>query len=208
LHDLVVAAARRVPQPARLVDDVGTDEVSVCPLSGHRATAACPHHRLERVVPGSVGDAPCEVHVRARIDRDDGLLAGPDCHDRVVERVFEDHAAPFRAWAEAAGRPLLPRAASPRCPRGVTVARSGDLRVSFPADGAVFVRDGALGSLREQIAIRVAAPPGARDLRVIVDGVAHAPQGARLLWALAPGEHSVVAESGGVRSEPVAFRVE
>jgi penicillin-binding protein 1C len=208
LHDLVVAAVRRRPSMATLVDDVGTEVVSVCPLSGHRATAACPHHRAERVVPGSIGDAPCEVHVRARVDLDDGLLAGPDCHDRVTERVFEDHHARFRAWAEAAGRPLLPRAASPRCPRGVTVGHGGDLRVSFPTDGAVFVRDGALGDRREQIAIRIAAPSGARDLRVVVDGVAHSPEGSRLLWALAPGDHSVVAEAGGVRSDPVAFRVE
>ena len=208
LHDLVVAAIRRIPAPAPLVSDAGTEVVDVCPLSGHRATAACPHHRQERVLVGSIDGASCEVHVRARIDRDDGSLAGPDCLDRVDERVLEDHDPRFRAWADAAGRPVVPRSVSRRCPRGVASSRSGELRVSFPTDGAVFVRDGALGDRREAIAIRVAASSGTRGVRIIVDGVSHALHGSRLLWPLEPGSHSVVAEAGGARSEPVAFRVE
>lgn len=215
-HDAISAAARgRTPRgfdrPAGLIA-----EAEVCSLSGMRPTDACEHRRREVfAIAGGQSTAPeaaCTVHVRARVDRRNGLLAGKSCPAAdVEERVLERHDARVAAWARAAGRPLIPEAYSPRCPAApgeALPAARGGLRVAFPTDGARFSLDPA-SSARQAIRLRADVPPGVPEVRFLIDGhprVVRAPFA--ITWPLAPGPHRLRVEAGGQGADEVTFDVE
>ncbi len=215
-HGAMIAAERL--RPSRPFDRPAgaIDEADVCALSGLAPTAACPHTRREVFVRGAAGStaptARCDLHERVAIDRRTGLRAGPGCPaDAVEDRGFEVFGGPYGAWAASAGRPVAPSQSSPLCP--VLVAervRAGSLRVAYPPDGARFTLDPALGS-KQAIPLRAEAPVGATEVRLVVDGRAHAvaPPSLSISFPLRPGPHHVHAEARGLApSEEHAFEVE
>ncbi len=209
-HDAMLASARLFPEfPERDFERPdGLVDVDICPLSGARPGPDCPHRRTE-ILPRGTSLPPCDQHERVRIDRRNGLRAGPACADSVVDpRVFERYPPELASWAETAGRPVAPRAASPFCPDLDRAPNPSRLRIAFPPDGARFLRDGALAA-DEAIRVRIDAPSDARAVRLLVDGRALtlAPPFERSL-PLVPGEHVLVVEADGVSSEPVRFSVD
>ncbi len=208
-HDVMLAAMRSIEHPAPLADLRGLVAAEVCPLSGELAGPDCPHRRRELFRPGHVPTHVCTLHVRARVDDDNGLLAGPACRVRVEERVFERYPAAYASWAASAGRPLLPTASSPRCPLSEP-AGEARLGVAFPFDGATFLYDPDVPRAQQQIVLDARAPREVGELSFLVDGrvVGRSADPFRLPWALAPGAHTFLVRSGGGRaSEPVHFRV-
>jgi penicillin-binding protein 1C len=213
-HDVMLAAARAARAGARESEGAftrpeGLVEVEVCALSGGRPTSACPHRRVE-IVPREAQLASCDVHVRARVDRRNGLLAGPACPDASVEeRVFEHFDPSLVSWARGAGRPLAPVDSSPFCPSTEPASSSAArLRIAYPPDGARFVRDPAIAA-QEGIRVRIDAPDRATSVRLVVDGraVDLRPPFERTL-PLVPGTHVLRAEASGAASDEVTFSVE
>jgi len=208
-HDVMLAAMRGIEHPAPLADLTGLVFAEVCPLSGELAGPDCPHRRRELFRPGHVPTHTCALHVRARIDEDNGLLAGPACLSRSAERVFERYPPAYAAWARSAGRPLLPSEASARCPLSMrTDARSSG--IAFPFEGARFVLDPDVPSEQQQIVLFARAPRSEGTLRFVVDGKRVGSSGApfRLPWTLVRGKHTVLVQSGSGRvSAPVRFDV-
>ncbi len=213
-HDALVAAvrgrgAREFARPE------GVEEAEVCSLSGARPTEACPHRRREvfAAIAGrrTVPEAPCAMHEKVRVDRRNGLRAGPSCAvDVIEERAVERFDAVFAGWAKEAGRSTGPEAWSPLCPgAGSAVALGGGrLRVAFPVEGARFSIDPGAAA-RQAIRIRVEVPAGVAEVRMTLDGrvsVLRAPF--ELSWALVAGEHRVRVEVEGVGSDEVGFGVE
>lgn len=207
-RDVMLAASRALPgdafqRPEGLVD------VEVCPLSGARPTMDCPHGRTE-VVPRGAQLVACDMHERVRIDRRNGLRAGPSCTDAFVEsRVFERYSPLYSTWAEGASRPLAPAGSSPFCPDEQQASSKDRIRIAYPPDGARFVLDSSL-SAREAIHVRVDVPRSARNVRVFVDGRPHSVTAPR--WSqsvpLVRGRHEVVADADGQRSDVVMYEVE
>ncbi|MDI1444281.1 penicillin-binding protein 1C [Polyangium sp. 6x1] len=205
-HDAMLAASRLYPardfeRPEGLVD------VDICPLSGARPGPDCPHRRSE-LLPRETSLATCDMHERVRIDRRNGLRAGPACPDASIEaRIFERYPPELTSWAENASRPVAPRGSSPFCPE-TDRALPSRIRIAFPPNGARFVRDGALAA-EEAIRVRINAPSEARTVRLLVDGRAFilTPPFERSL-PLVPGEHTLVVEADGITSEPVRYSVD
>ncbi|UQA57357.1 penicillin-binding protein 1C [Polyangium aurulentum] len=207
-HDAMLAAARAVPTKGDFERPEGLVEVEVCALSGGRPTSACPHRRVE-IVPRDASLASCDVHVRARVDRRNGLLAGPACPDASVEeRVFERFDPSLVSWARGAGRPLLPADSSPFCPSTEPASPAARLRIAYPPDGARFVHDPAIAA-QEGIRVRIDAPDRATSVRLVVDGRSFdlRPPFERTL-PLVPGTHVLRAEAQGATSDEVTFSVE
>jgi penicillin-binding protein 1C len=211
-HDVMLAASRLFSEEKRQEFErpEGLVDVDICPLSGGRPTSACPHRRTELVLRGA--DLPtCTMHERIRVDRRNGLRAGPACTDSIVEsRTFEVFPSELGSWAENASRPLAPRGSSPFCPTNDDAqGKHGDrVRIAFPTNGSRFVRDTGL-SAPEAIHIRIDAPAGARKIRLFINGHAEAltPPFERPL-PLVPGEHVLYVEADGVTSDRVTFTVE
>lgn len=208
-HDVMLAAMRgRTPAP--LTDYTGLVDVEVCTLSGARPGPGCTHRTHEWFRPSDVPTKECEMHLRARIDPSNGLLATRACTD-AVERTFEVYPPRYVAWATVAHRPLAPTTFSPRCPGAVRATDSTTqlARVSFPDEGARFAID-ATGPARQEIVL--AARPGAdgRSVRFVLDGRRLGVVGApfELPWRLVAGRHELAVETlQGEQSYPVTFEV-
>ncbi len=216
-HAAMEAAMRgREPRPLRLADgephDTTLVPVAVCPLSGGRPTGACPHAVHEWMpLAGRAALAPCAMHETVRVDRRNGLRAGPACPAAfVVERAFERHDEETRAWAAAAGRPVAPDRFSPLCPGTPGSEGATPLRIGWPGDGAEFVVDPERPRAQQQLSVRVDAPRGVDRVDLLVDGQRVARVGSPFVarWVLTPGEHVLVARGdGGGVSPAVSLRV-
>jgi penicillin-binding protein 1C len=203
-------AARPGPLFAR--DDaerLGLARTPICALSGEIAAAACPHRVNEWLPEGSTEHAPpCAVHERVRIDKRNGLRAGPACARSVTEdRVFERWTAPYVEWARRTSRPMAPEGSSPECPIDeheveATTTDPTAPRITYPFDGARFVIDPERPTSLQLLDIRV--EPDGSAVEVRVDG-ALLPR-ART-WPLAPGTHTITARRGTSESSPVRFAV-
>jgi penicillin-binding protein 1C len=206
-----LAIARREPEA---LDSL--ERVEVCALSGGAPGPGC-SHRLTEWMPAEAARAlaPCTLHERVRVDRRNGLLAGPSCDDAdVVERDYERYPPQFAEWARVAGRPTAPDESSPLCPLDGPAGASGELRITSPPDGARFAIDPDRPASLQRLDVRVAAPQAARRVRLRVDGDLLAEVGPRFVpgagavgyafaWQLTPGDHVLVAEAEGWPPTPV-----
>jgi penicillin-binding protein 1C len=214
-HDAMLAVARSREKRGFARPSRGIEDMEICGLSGARPTPACEHRRSEifAVKEGEgLPAAECTMHVRASIDRRNGLLAGRGCPAaQTEERVFERYDARLAAWARTAGRPIAPEAWSPLCPPSPdeqTPVVTGRVRITSPTDGARFSIDPS-ASAKQALRVRADIPPGVVEARFILDGhvhVVHAPFA--LTWPLVPGSHRVRVEAGAAGSDEVAFDVE
>ncbi|MBX3224078.1 MAG: penicillin-binding protein 1C [Labilithrix sp.] len=209
------AAMRRVTaEPAHEHAPVaGVTRARVCALSGGAPGHGCTHV-VDELVPRSALLAPCAMHETVKIDVRNGLLATPSCPARfVAERTFERFDGPFASWAHAIGREGAPSEASPLCGSargGERVAGGrGAPAIRYPRDGARFLVDPDRPRSAQAIPLKVDAP-AASDVAVFVDGrlAGRGAAGAPVYWALERGEHAIVAEAGGRRSEVVGIVVE
>ena len=177
-----VAGQPLLPAPADL------HAVTVCALSGERASPWCPN-QLTEWLPYGADAPPCSWHHQS----DEGLLT--------------IYPAEYRAWA-AAGRPEgLPygaRAAADAAPRAPRPApRTSDLAIANPPDGAVYSIDPTLRRDFQALPLR-AVTPRPTTVRWSVDGVAlgSASSDRPLSWPLAVGTHHIeVTDADGRRAE-------
>lgn len=197
------AAMQKRPHVSLAAAGVGLARAPICAVSGEIATDACPHRILEPLPEGDADHAPtCSVHVRLRIDRRNGLRAGPDCPRAVTEeRVFEQWRAPFEGWAARAERPTAPEESSPECPIADEPAADSP-RIAYPLDGARFVLDPERPTALQLLTVRI--EPEARPVELRVDGVS---MGKNREWVLRPGSHTITATIDGHTAPPVHFEV-
>jgi penicillin-binding protein 1C len=195
------------------------ERVDVCALSGELAGPDCPHKLAEWLPAGAASRGKtCTMHARVRIDRRNGLRAGPACaRDEVDEGVVEQLPPEYAAWAAAAGRPVAPAAWSPNCPAPDDAADRDEVagaapRIVYPLPGARFVIDPDRPRASQRLDVQIVAPVRGGAATLVVDGepVAPARGGADVgdaPWTLREGEHELVAEVDGARSPAVRVSV-
>ncbi len=214
---MIAAMQARQPRPLR-AEGAGFERVSICALSGKRATARCPHRVDEPFARGHAPEQECDMHVAVQIDRRNGLLAGPGCPPgEVTTRVFERYEPGTAAWAREVGRPVTPEAWSPLCPgQGTPWDMSRDAisarpTIRYPVDGASFLLDPAVPAAQQAIVVHATAPAGATSLSFLVDGAVVATRQSPFEYTLrlTPGRHElVVSAPDGSRSNAASFVVE
>jgi penicillin-binding protein 1C len=211
-NELIAAAMEGRPRES-FVRPAGIVGSHVCPRSGKLPGPHCDGARFEVFRAGTEPKGVCSIHDTVEIDRHNGLLAGPACaaRDRST-RVVERYDADVEPWAIEAARPLAPRAYSPRCPAPITndATTARRIEIRAPRDGDVFtlLPDVPRRAQRLRLEARVEGHP--RKLRWLANGrpvaVRGFPYDAR--FRLEPGEHEIVAEADGVRSDPVRVTVQ
>ncbi len=210
LMDVAMRGRPRAPLALGAGDHAGLARVEVCALSGEAAGTDCPH-RLEEWFSAEEAAAvkACTMHERVRVDRRNGLLAGPGCAADEVEEVTVERFSPeLAAWAAAAGRPVGPSEGSPNCPP-LEAATPGAPRITYPLPGARFAIDPDRPREAQRLSVTIVAPSRARSATLVVDGAAVAQVSApfEASWPLEEGEHVLVAEVDGARSEAVRVSV-
>jgi penicillin-binding protein 1C len=215
---LRAALVRSAPGPLPLTTQgvenepnaLGLQRVQICPLSGLARSEQCPTGTSEWLPPSELQET-CDWHRRVAVDKRNGLLAGPDCPNAVVEyRDYEYLPAEFTQWAQSARRPIGPADGSPHCPLPANLDPGTKLQITSPLDGARFVLDPDRKRQLQRLTVSVAAPPGRSKLLLQIDGKPPLPLDAfqTFDWALEPGEHEFVAVNAeGDRSAPVQIVV-
>ena len=189
-HAVMLAAVQRTSGDARDGEPIvpvpeGLQRVTVCALSGMRATDACPNQRNEWV---RAGDAalPCSWHHRS----DEGLLT-----------IYPPE---FRAWeAQARLEPASPLATAARAQAATRAHPEAQtaLKVVSPASGSTYSVDPTLRRDFQALPLRaIAAHP--TTLTWFVDGarVGATSSERALSWPLVVGSHEVEVRDDAGRS--------
>jgi penicillin-binding protein 1C len=192
--------------------DARFTKVEICALSGERATALCPHRVREWLpIRGAPGLPSCTHHVGLRVDRRNGLRAGPGCRAEETEtRVFEDLPPTYVAWATDAKRPLPPVESSPFCPADDRPARGDALVIRTPVDGIRYVIDPDRPRDLQVATIEVVAPEATTEVTLEIDGATFAKRRRPFVfaWPLSEGAHVATAKAAGAEpSAPVRLTV-
>ncbi len=169
--------------------------VDICPLSGRLASADCPHRKSEWFLPGSAPTGSCSFHARVRLDRRNGLRAGPMCPEsEVITRVMLDLPGVYAQWARSQHLDIAPLQDSPLCsgseeaerPQVVIREPRGTVRLLFDPDTPA-----AAATLR----LAAEVTPSTEPIVWLVDGVPVAtvsyPHEYR--WSVTPGRHVITA---------------
>ena len=187
-----------------LWDEGLLEEASVCPLSGKRATSACPETVSRRLIPSGEG-APheaCVLHRHARGAKtraDEPAWTCDPSGDQVIVTLPES----FTAWLgrqplgapgrDAHGLPWLSLSQVRGCSEGGAVAR---LRIDDPPHGSVLLAHGRIGGEPAQVELAASLegprPDGRQPVvEFVLDGrvVARSSQPYRAHVAATPGDH-------------------
>ncbi len=133
----ILQLAMRGRSPAPLVAPGALVPVTVCAESGGLPTPDCSARINLSVAPGYEPHGSCPFHGRVSIDPSDQTLAGPGC-PRAQREVRGRYPQELAAWAQQAGRPLIPQQSSKRCPP-VATEGLGYFRLERPRNGARYV---------------------------------------------------------------------
>jgi penicillin-binding protein 1C len=190
----------------------------LCPISGKRATQACPravgewlaHAESERL-----GD--CQVHQRLAIDRRNGLLADSSTPARdVLLKVFTELPPRYAAFAAAQGLEQKPSFPS-RLAELLSLGPPGStapprLRIRAPIDGQRLLFDPETPRHLATVALEVEVEPAPAQILWLVNGqpfeLKDFPFSSR--WPLERGRHVIQAQLPltDIRSAPVRIVVE
>jgi len=178
----------------------GIREARLCRVNGRLASPRCERTYDEWLTTAAYARAGegDDGYAEVRIDRRNGLRAGPGCPpDEVESRAFARIPATWRTWALDNRIRVLPERWSPRCPGdGPAVAALAPQLVS-PLAGDRFFID--RGQTREVQRVRLhAVADGGAPVTFYVDGAPVATVGPPFAtsWALAPGDHEVAVGRG------------
>ena len=183
LHRAILDVAKRyapgaLPSPAA----VGAVRVSVCRLSGLRATRLCPTLD-EWVLPGTEPTGTCDWH------RPDGGIAWP---------------ATYASWvAEQGLADPAPAADTARGAAPLAAADSG-FRIVSPLDGDRYAIPAGMDPHYATLALRAVGGPADDPVRWSVDGR----RVVSTRWQLRPGTHAIRALAASGRAAEVTIRVE
>ncbi len=200
------AISETFPPPERAV------AVEVCPLSGRLAGGDCPHRKSEWFLPGSAPTDACPFHARVRLDRRNGLRAGPACADaEVVTRVMLNLPDTYAQWARGQRLDVAPLRDSPLCP---TRAEALEPRVVIrePRGMVRLLFDPDTPASASTLRLAAEVSPSHEPIVWLVDGVPVAtvsyPHEYR--WPVTPGRHVITAAMArrAETSRPVTVLVE
>jgi penicillin-binding protein 1C len=200
--DIMRRAMADVSTRAPLWDPDLLVTADVCPLTGKRPVAACPHAVSRRFVAADVPDEPCDAHVQAHREGDRFTCAhGPGSHTESIAIL----PPAFDAWLDrfAFGAPgkdphglaWVSAHDAPTCRPGYTERPL--LRVTAPTTGSVIWRD-PQDPGRDRVQLRAlleGTATAVEEVEFVVDGqvVAKSRAPFEALVALPPGDHEVLA---------------
>ena len=168
----------------------------VCALSGKLAGPDCPHRKSERFRPGTEPFDTCDMHVTARVDKRNGLLATAGCPAAVVvTRPFVRLDKQYAPWARQQHAEMLPEDESPLC--GGHPKLSDDVAVLLvePRAGVRYTWDPDTPPEFATIRLRADVEPRSEEVVFLVDGTPVAKVGYphETRWTLTPGKHTIQA---------------
>jgi penicillin-binding protein 1C len=185
-----------------------TVAMNICVLSGEEAGPDCPSTWVEYFKADQAPRTVCTVHRRFAVDVRSGALAAPATPpSRVALRPFTVLPPVYALWGAQHGYSAPPES-SPVI-AGSTV---GELRISYPENGARYMLDPDTPVKFQSLPLQAAVRPQVREIEWYVDGKLFArssyPYSARL--PLSRGVHTIQAMNAdaGLTSDEITVTVE
>ncbi|HYH96074.1 penicillin-binding protein 1C [Hyalangium sp.] len=177
------------PAPDRAVP------VDVCPLSGRLAGADCPHRKSEWFSPGSAPTESCPFHTQVKLDRRNGLRAGPTCPEsEVITRMMLDLPDIYTQWARSQHLDIAPRQESTLCP-STEESMTPKVAIREPRGTVRLLFDPDTPASASTLRLEAEVTPSTEPIVWLVDGVPVAtvfyPHEYR--WSVTPGRHVITA---------------
>lgn len=195
-------------------------KASVCPKSGLKPNSWCPATILEYFLVGTLPQELCQVHQVVDLDSRNGLLARGDIDSIHVRRqLYEVYPAIYRIWCAQNQVEQPPMEVSPfgfqaKIPETLTTSPThadGELHITYPDYGDVFVIDPVLRQEHQAITLSPSVPFGVSSIRWIVDNKLYreCPSPFAVTWQLEPGEHrfKIKAQIQGVWRESPTVKI-
>ena len=173
----------------------GAVALDVCALSGRVAGPDCPHSKSEWFMPGTVPTEPCPFHARVRLDRRNGLRAGPACPEReVVTRVMLSLPDEYTQWARRQHLEVAPRRDSPLCPSPL-LDTEPQVAIREPRGLVRLLYDPDTPASASTLRLVADVTPNTESIVWMVDGVPVATVGwpHEFRWSPSPGQHVITA---------------
>ncbi|WNG35000.1 penicillin-binding protein 1C [Archangium violaceum] len=173
----------------------GALAIDVCPLSGRLAGPECPHRKSEWFVPGTAPTQTCPFHARVRLDRRNGLLAGPTCSEReVVTRVMLALPEEYEQWARKQHLDIAPLRESPLCPSRPEEVEP-KVAIREPKGLVRLLYDPDTPASASTLRLAADVTPSTEPIVWLVDGVpvATVTYPHEFRWSLRPGQHVITA---------------
>jgi penicillin-binding protein 1C len=204
----------------------GYRPMTLCALSGKRATPACDRVFEEWFQPGQEPKEEDDAFLRLAVDVRNGLLAHAGTPGYYIERrTFINLPPRYADWAVQAGLPRPPKAVSAlgtstaavnkrslALADGMPVGVKTALRVLTPGNGSQLLRDPSSPDSHNTIALQAEVSPPVRELLWMIDGQPYqlAPYPHTVRWPLRVGDHviQVRVPFSKEASAPVHIRVE
>lgn len=190
----------------------GAVSVDVCPLSGRLAGPDCPSHKSEWFLRGTAPVDHCPFHAQVKLDRRNGLRAGPQCsRDDVVTRVMLDLPPEYAQWARHEHLDLAPQQESPFCPLSES-ALEPKVSIKEPRGPVRLLFDPDTPASASTLRLAAEVTPSTEPIVWLVDGVPVAtvafPYEYR--WSVTPGRHVITAAMAHreTKSRPVTVDVQ
>jgi membrane carboxypeptidase/penicillin-binding protein PbpC len=200
-----VSPVKHSPSPANPAPDGAT-----------RQPAPCPRTLDEIFIDGTQPTRTDDWHWWVKIDRRNGLLAGPDCPAQVTtQRLFTLYPAEAQDWVRRQAIPQPPESYSPLCPAAAGERASGgqrpanqtrqpgpysllptpySLTMTSPDQGSRFLLSPQIPKATQRVAVAVRLADGVRVRQVVllVDNqplqtLSRPPYQA--FWPMTPGRH-------------------
>ncbi|MDW8070791.1 MAG: PBP1A family penicillin-binding protein [Anaerolineae bacterium] len=191
--------------------------------SAVRYPATCPRRIEEWFIAGTEPTRRDDWHWWYRLDKRNGLLAGPQCPALYVTyRRYTLYPAEAQEWARRQGIPQPPERYSPLCPLpgtisavqpngaygGAHVAPPTALVMLSPDEGARYRFSAEIPPMAQRLVVHVRPVDGVvpRQVTLLVDGqplatVTRPPY--RVTWTMRPGRHTFAAQGVDAAGRPL-----
>ncbi|MFH1435997.1 MAG: penicillin-binding protein 1C [Pseudomonadota bacterium] len=164
----------------------------VCPLSGREAGEHCRAAYEEKFIEGRAPEGACSWHVAGK---------GGTVHELFPEALIP--------WAMAAGR-YDPTAYELAAQDGAAAGQgSAALTISSPREGSAFIINPDVPGQYQRLKVHVAGANPDDNVKLYVDGRLFETSARPFVftWTLAPGEHTLEADTKHARSPPITISV-
>jgi len=187
------------------------EPVTVCALSGERATDLCPTTRtviLPRTVAEQPTRRPCAVHRPILVDETSGCIVCSRCLQgrRVRKEVTVELPLPVNVWLASRGQAIDRREHCPDCP---SIQSTFAPRILSPQEGDSYILSDFADVSTQRLRLEAAAAPEAKTLYWFVDGelLAQCAPNEVYHWLPEPGFHEVRCVDDRGRASHVTIEV-
>ncbi len=194
----------------------GYERVSICALSGKRASVYCERKFDEWFSPNTVPQDVDDVYLYVAVDKRTGTIANRYTPERdMARRTYLNLPPRYSEWALRASLPLLPTqfvSASQKTlfKTRAPVAEEAEVSILAPTDNMRIFRDPEMPADFSSLPLRAVINPGGKQVLWYVDGLPYklvnSPYTTQ--WPLKPGVHQFYAEIPNTTIRSAVVKVE